>query len=154
MISSNICVPTTNGALYFPLNLVTQNAGSISKLRLLQERYLCNRYKSNTYYTWYSSYTVCTTHYIIVSPNKHTHALSLSLSTCILSRAFSAEQRTGHSLSQTDGTTSYRNSLILQFSGKMCAHTRPECKWVYTGMLLIPGMFQDTLQHGFTDHSL
>ena len=36
--------------LYFLLNLVTQNAGSINKPRLLQERYLCNRYKSKKYY--------------------------------------------------------------------------------------------------------
>jgi hypothetical protein len=46
--------------LYFPLNLVTQNADSINKLRLLEERYLCNRYKSNT--TWYSSYMYYTLH--------------------------------------------------------------------------------------------
>ena len=38
--------------LYFPLNhLVTQNAGSINKLRSLQEIYLFNRYKSNKSYT-------------------------------------------------------------------------------------------------------
>ena len=37
----------------------------------------------------------------------------------------------------------------------MCAnYTIPECKLVYTGILLILGMFLDTLQQGFTDYSL
>jgi len=42
--------------LYFRLNLVTQNAGSINKLMLLQERYLCNRYKSKICYDSTASY--------------------------------------------------------------------------------------------------
>jgi len=37
----------------------------------------------------------------------------------------------------------------------MCAHyTIPECKLVYTGILLILGMFLDILQQGFADRSL
>ena len=55
-----------------------------------------------------------------------------------------------HRLSAT-GSSSKLGSAS---SGKMCAHTVPECKWVYTGILLDPTMFQDKLQHGFTDHSL
>jgi len=58
MISSNRCVPTIAHTtlpigyewISETLDLVTQNAGSINELSLLQDRYLCDRYKSNKYH--------------------------------------------------------------------------------------------------------